>query len=567
MRTIGTFVSGLLLSALFLLPTSIRAAELQPFFTYKAASINSFIGVADKIAAMAGVANDNQFREIVGMIKGIKGVNLNGIFGAAAAVNDNEAISLLLIVPVTDIQQAEVPGVPGFFDQIHPFLSRRGEGRFDIATPMGSFVALQRQDHMVIVSEDALHQVPADVKSLFADLEKYTIGMKFDYEKVKFETLERNLFGPALFMMAMTNPEVGEQFENVIELYRELEKEIAQMSGGIVFNSQTADVECSVIMVTRQGSAMAQSFAGFKTQPTIFDGFRGTPDNVVFSFGDSAIAPNHQNVALMERNNKQLNIMLEGMLEQIDLEDETGEISALAEKAADSIQKMLEADQARGSVDYALSFDTSGTLLTAIDTVSLEEIKKLAAVLADFVEPRATLYADAFGIEIKESLRQEFTTVEGFKVSSFRMPVDLVELSVTGQLTGLETFTPGVFWAFKEGNKQAVALAVGLDFAKTEAAFTAALAKTATPAPVQKPVGVVSVQNLGKFMQQTIYPVAAKSGMPPEFEKTAAILASAGNDATITVDSDIKATRMETTLRISGKAIQAVVSAFKVAME
>jgi len=570
MRTIRTFVSGLLLSAFLLLPASVRAAELQPFFTLKTSSVNTLVSVAEKISTMAGFADSAEFKDVIKTVKAIKGFDLNGIIGIAVAVDENGSFSPILLLPITDLGKAEIPGHPEIFDSIRPFYLKRGDN-YVINSPVGgTYFAAQKKDYLVITTEDNADQIPADPKKLFADLEKYTFGIKLDLEKVEFETIESQLFGPLMFMAMMNNPEAGEQMEAMIEIYRELFKELAVVSCGIAFEPRTADLELSGAMTPRKGSDVAKVFAGYKQQPTMFNGFRGTPGNVVFSSGDSGTAPPFpgQN-ALMGANlplqQQQLETILEGFLEQIEMDDDSGENAELARKAVDSIQKIIEAETNRGASDSAFSFSVDGTLLFAFDTVSLVEIQKLVAMISGVVGKKVAPLASAFNIDVKASVKQNYATIEGFKASSFRAPVEKI-VPFIPDAGAIKDLTPGAFWAVKDASgKQAIAVAAGLDFAKTEQAFKSALEKTKTPAPVQKPEGMFSIQGLGKFMQQTVYPIASQADATNlvEAKKVIDIFASSGDDATLTVTGGVKGGTMDMTFRISGKAIQAIISAVK----
>ncbi|MCL2709442.1 MAG: hypothetical protein FWE95_01050 [Planctomycetaceae bacterium] len=575
MKAITTFVSGLLLSAFFLLAPAVRAAELEPFFTVKVSNINTLVAVAERFAGMAEAADAPEFREFVNVVRNMRGFDLNSIAGVAVAVGpDGELISLLLL-PITDLWRAEITGMPEIFDTLRPFLVRRDGGRFDINSPIGTFVALQKQGYLIIVPEDAVELVPADARTLFADLEKYTFGMKLDLEKVEFETIEAQLFGPMLLMAMMTNPDVAEQLENVVEIYRELYNEFAAVSSGITVNPQTGDVEISGAIVARKDSGMGKTFAGYKEQPTIFGGFRGTPDNTVFSMGDSATQPVLENNAMMDLNMKQYEAMFEGFLEQIEMEDETGELTELAEAAVAALLKIIESESKRGATDFALSLNTDGTFLFAIDTVSLAEIQKLAAIVAGFAENK--IEGDAKTL-IENNLRLGYANVEGFTVSSIKIPVIATLELIFGPAPDdtLSDLTLGVFWATKEGNKQAIATAAGLDFAKAEAAFRTALTQTRTAMPVRKPDGDFYLAGLGKFLEQSVYPIAVKavesSGLSTAeelapFKKVIDIFKASGNDATMTLAGEIKGEQMEATYRVSGKLIQAIISAVRVGVE
>jgi hypothetical protein len=578
MRAIKTFVSGLLLSAVLLLPTVIRAAELEPFFTTKFSSVNSFIGIVQKIGTMAGFADTDEFKEAIQMVKEVKGFNLDSIIGFAAAVDKDDNIVPILLLPITDIRTMDIPSAPGTFDGLLPFLTPRGAGVTEInGGPVGTFVAFQKEGYLVLVPEDAAGQMPADARKFFADLEKYTFGVKLDLEKVEFDTLEAKLFGWVLMFAMMQDPGLADQIENAINLYRELYKEFAVMTGGISFNVQTADVELSGTMVPRKGSDMAKSLAGYKTQPTIFSGFRGTPGNVVFSFGDSASMPPLPNTnALMELSLKQYDqyeALLEGILEQIEMDDETGEITKIAKEAIDTVKKIIDKESKRGTSDSACSFNFDGTLLGAFDTVSLADIQKLGTTIADFASQQLAPVVAGFEIDINSLVKMEYVTVEGFKVSSFKFPMEkllplIPEPDAADALKGL---SPGIFWAVKDaGGKQAIAVSGGLDFAKVESTFKSALEKTKTPTSVQKPVGEFSIQGLGKFLQQTVMPIAAKTAPAEElavFKKVSEMLATTGNDAAITLNAEMKPDRIETGYRISGKVIQSLITVIKFVSE
>ena len=572
MKTIKTFITGLLLSAVCLLPISVRAAELQPFLIQKFAGINTLAAVAEKIATMAGVANDESFQYTISTAKSIKGVDHNGIFGVAAAADKDGDLVPILLLPITDLMSVDVPEFSEFFDMFRSFITPKGAGRFEINTPMGTYIAVKQQNCLVVVPEDAADQIPADAKKLFDDLDKYTVGTKLDFEKVEWDTLEENVFGMLLLPMAMADPAAAEQFESVIGIYQELYKEFALISGGIAFNPQTADVEISGTMVPHKGSAIEKSYAGYKAQPTIFNGFRGTPENTVISMGESASMPPFDNKAMLDLSTTYWETILEGMLEQIELEDESGELTDLVKKGIESVQKISEAEAKRGAGDYALSFNTDGTLMFAIETVSLGEVQKLVTMIIEFVSKKMPEEGRSI---LGKNLKRDYVTVEGFKVSSVNIPIIETIESIAGpapsnDVDSIRDVALGVYWAIKEGNKQAIAVAVGLDPAKAEQAFRSALEKTKTPAPAQKPIGVVSVQGIGKFLQQTVYPIAVKAGDAKdmaEFKKVVDILASAGNDAVVSLDVNVKSGSVEAGYHISGKAIQALILAVKIVVE
>ena len=565
------------MSAVLLLPSAARAAELEPFFAVKASSINTFVTIAEGVASMAGAANEPGFQMALAAVREIRGFNFNGDFGIAIAVTEGDTLSPILLLPITDLANAHIPASPEVFESIRPFLMRRNAERTDIVTPFGTYAALQRQGFLVVVPENIVASLPADPRTLFADIQRYTIGVKLDLTKVEFETIE-NLFAPVMLMVMMTAPEMVEQLEEMIEMYRALYNEVSAISYGIAVNTQNADVEFSMTMAARAGSDTARAFADYRPQPTRFGGFRGVPANNVFSFGYSATGtalPN--NNPQMELARQQWETILEGALEQINMDDETGETGKMAQEAFDTIFAIMDATTARGAGDYAASFNTDGTLLLAFDTVSLADIRNLSLLIYAFARDRMPAGAEDL---LDASLG--FTNIEGFTVSSFRLPIvpilevfqgpapdDIPEVFNALALNG--------YWAVRDGDTQAIALAVGLDAAKTEQAFRTALQQTRTAVPVQRPMSVASVQGLGRYFQQTIIPIMARAleQEPDEtveevfeqFKRVAALLASAGDDAVITMDSTQTPNSITANGRISGRAIQTIIAAARLMLE
>jgi hypothetical protein len=552
-----TFVSGLLLSAICLLPVSLRAAEVQPFFSLKLASVNSFVGVIEKVASMAGAANDAQVQDIVRTIKNLEGYDLDNITGIAVAASDDGTISPILLLPITDIWKAQIPSMPMIFDTIRPFLAKNGD-KTEINSPLGTFAVIQKQGYLVIVPEGIASQIPADPKKLFADLDKYTLGVKLDFRKVDFETIEANLFGPLIFLATMQNPDAGEQLESVLATVKDLYKEFSVLSGGVAIDPKTADIEISGTGVPRQGSDTAKFLAGYKQQPTAFSGFRGTPGNIVFSVGDSATQPPSSKNPLLAPITEQLKTILDGAIEQIEMEDETGNVGVAVREVTNFINGIVEADAKRGVKDFAVSLDTNGTLLLAFETGSLADIRNFVEMAMQYAQDYAPsdLLAD-----LAYDFRSNFTTVEGFEVSGTKVPIgQLIEL-IRGSSPG--NFSLPVFWAIKDsGGKQAVAFAMGIDQSRTEEAFISALKKTKTPVAVQKPQAVFDVNGLGRLLQPVAYEI---DGVAAGAGNAIDALVAAGSGATISFAYDMKPDKAELDFRVSGKSIQAVLSLFRLA--
>jgi hypothetical protein len=82
---------------------------------------------------------------------------------------------------------------------------------------------------------------------------------------------------------------------------------------------------------------------------------------------------------------------------------------------------------------------------------------------------------------------------------------------------------------------------------------------------------VFSLAGLGKLLQQTVYPIVVKTDPPANelatFRQVAEIFASAGSGATITADGEVTSNRMSVAYRISGRAIETIISVVRLSIE
>ncbi|MDR2704386.1 MAG: hypothetical protein LBC02_01280, partial [Planctomycetaceae bacterium] len=157
---------------------------------------------------------------------------------------------------------------------------------------------------------------------------------------------------------------------------------------------------------------------------------------------------------------------------------------------------------------------------------------------------------------LKKYLKKNYTTIEGFNVSSLKIPLE--EAAAGHELPEkLAKEIVGVFWAFK--NNEAVAVAVGFDFDKTEKTFHQALTKTKTPVPLQQPVGIVALQPLGKLLKKY-----TDSNLPDTAAKAIDLLSSVEADAKITFSAEVVGTAIHGKASISGKTVTVLANIVKI---
>jgi hypothetical protein len=564
MNKIKTAVSGLLLSLAMLFSVSVNAEELKPFFTLKLAGPNALIKTAEKIADLAGQGSTPQFLEVIAALKGMKAVDTNGAIGLALAADENDEFVPVLLLPITDIMEVTVPNYESFFDTVRAFLSKGENGTYLINTPMGEYVGKQQKNYFAVFPQKAAKQILSDPKNLdpqkiFAGLEKYTVALKYDLENIKIETIEKFLTAMQT-AAAMQNPNAAANFDQILPMLKMVKEEFRYYWIGLTFDPATANTDVSVVYFPQKGSKTARSFAASKDAATIFSGFKGARENMVGSLNWA-----HKNtltVAEIEPSIKQIDIVLAGVLEQIQNDsEEESDVSKFAEKAIDLAKKIMRADMTQESVAGAASFDTNGTFLIATTTAATGEWQELIRTAVDFAAKKAS-HSDTVADLLQKN--SEKTTVAGFKVTSIKIAAADIPHN-----EGLpKDLAFGFFFAVKEN--EAIAAAFGFDFSKTEQAFKSALEKTKTAVPVQQPIAEFSVQGLGKFLQQRVYPVIQGIAPSKDLEKfkNVADILTAGNDGSaVTATADLKAERGEFTLRVPGKVIQTLISLVKMMNE
>jgi hypothetical protein len=539
-----TFVTTLCIALSILFSTSLQAEELKPFLTLKVASPETLLNVAGKIAELSGTSKD--FKNAVAPFKDLAGLNSEGSIGFVLHSDGQELKEPILILPIKDLNAVNLPG----FETITTGLKKQSDGKYLLNSPLGNYVFYQKSGYVIVVTEESALSLPNDPKTLIAGLEDYTLGIKIDFENTSLDAIETALAMPQMILAMQGGPQATQAIEQFNEAVGEIYKEVRSLTFGISLDPKTAEVSFVTLTVPRKGSESEQQVTDYKSAKTAFGGFLGGK-NVIFSAnGVETLAQSDVTVAIGI-----LDQLLDAMVAQIEEQSETDEEAEFGEAIADSARKILAETFKKGRIDLAVSLESDGTLLAAMTLGSTAELEKIAVRLLERAKKN---HGDAEVDEfLKKYLKKNAATIEGFNVSTLKIP--LAEVAEGHDLPEkLAKETIGLFLATK--TDEAVALAFGFDFDKTEKAFHQALSQTKTLVPLKQPMLVIALQPLGQLLKKytdfdSANDVAAKS---------IELLVSAGADAKMTGSAEVVDNALLSKFNISGKAITVLANIIKI---
>jgi hypothetical protein len=423
---------------------------------------------------------------------------------------------------------------------------------------LGNYLFYQKNGFVAIVAEESALTIPDDPQTLFAEFEKDTLGIKIDFENASLDSIETALAIPQMVMAMQGGPQATQAIEQFNEILGKIYEEVSSISIGISFDPKTADLNLTSVVVPKKGSESEKQVIDYKNAKTIFSGFLGNPNEVIFSASDAeTFAPSDIEVSI-----GMFDQFFNAALAQIEEQSETDEEVEFGEAVFESLKKIFIATIKKEKIDVGLSLDAGATLLLALTAGETAEIEQLGAKIFDWIKKKHDENdVDEF---LKKYFKRNYTVIEGFNVSSLKIPLE----EVAGDDKNMGTILPplpeklaketvGVFWAFK--NNEAVAVAFGFDFDKTEKLFHQALTKTKTPVPLKQPVGIFALQPLGKLLKKY-----TDSSVPDTAAKVIELLSSAGTDAKITFSAEVVGSAIHGKADISGKTITVLANIIKI---
>ena len=535
--------------------TATHAAEFKPFLTLKIAGPGTIVNLAEKISGIADPSGTLGVKAMLAPYKNLPGVNVGGTIGLALQVNENSplGVDLVAALPIANLETFSIPGQEMTVGLLKSMLQKEGSYSM-ISSPFGEFVAYQKTGYFVMATmEVAAVAQAADPKAMFANLDKFTLGAIVDLENISLENVE-SILGSLSFMLATqgmeTNPDaLLEQLSGYFE-------EFSSMTFGATMDERTLTLTGSMQTVPKRGSETAEKLLKVKNAKTMFSGFLHDTAKTVFSWSTLDYWTDREHAGIAEALQLTGESFLEGLR---DTDEDHGErFVRFAEIVLEWLQENVEFLCEQKSVDAAMALDSDGTFLYAQATGKPELATKIGDDLY-YALPELFEEGQAWQTHLNSKMRQNYETVEGFSLSCLsNLFTELPPGVVVPR--ALRDWPVSLLWATKEG--EAVAVAVGLDFARTERTLKAALDKTKTPTS-PKQTGVFALKPLGEFLMKHILPIAEKSGMLTkdnleDAKEILAVLASAESSAKIVVTTEFPGEAQLQKYQMDGKCLNVV---------
>lgn len=531
------------------------------------------------------VVERDKIQHDINTLRKYTGIDGGGFFGLASGGREEvfHISDSFAILPITDYKTAGIQNPENLafplsvlatilFD-LRKSVEENGKVRLNINP---STILQQKKGYLLLSEENMVKNIPAEPKAVFAGLEPFLAAVKFNIANMTVEDLNKHWDGH-LFGLFNTM--------KAVKTYGETEYLYANYTSvltGLSFDPKTYDSGLTVSAAVRKDAAVAKAFADYKRPQTICSGFKGSPDNTVYSCGwtmKDFVAKTELSLAaklIMGENGEKFKLSpfsLTGTM-GIVLHDVPGFGGSrdFLRKIDQSLGKIFFEEIKRGTNDFAVSLNTDGTILACSTTAAMNEWKQITKQLGDHFSKAAK---EETGIppqpmqQMITDVKTDYKDVAGFKISSLKIDVRKLPFE-SGGFT-IKDVKIGVFWAIK--GDEAVAGAAGLDYDKAETAFIAALEKTKTPVPLEMPIAFLSMHNAGILLQKSVYPLIEKGTSPEQtvarkmMARMIEVLTAADKKATAEISADITKDKAEAVLRVSGRMVQCISDMIKKSQE
>jgi hypothetical protein len=475
----------------------VSVKEPLPFFTIHIADINSILAVAKNIAGIVGVDNAQFDSTVDMMLSSINGLSRTAPIGIVMRTNGKDFNDPLILLPIKDVSTFSIPPLASNMQ-----IEKIENNKFKVQLPAFNLIAYQKEGYAIIVPETSTAPIPEKPKAYFEKIEKNTIGVKIDFANSSHEQLVQ-LTAPMVMIMAMQNPEAGEQFQKSIEMMKFYFDEFKTLDYGIKVDPKTLDVDVSINL---ESSAKGKIFANLRkvieNRQTIFSNFK-TAKTPIFAVNQAVAFDNYTVPEYMQNLGKeQWNTIIDGALKQIEEDADSEDEVKYAKAAVVSLKKLIDIYGAVGECDYAITFDEDGTLFAASIAKETNEIKTLCTAIMNFIKAKHNESEDRakFDRLVNENLKVEYATASGYKLTRLTIPFSaIIESHKLTALSKMKDKSYTLFAAIKDNT--AIAVAGGFDAGKTEETLKTALETTSSPTKLKQPMLQFDLQVLGKFLK------------------------------------------------------------------
>jgi hypothetical protein len=496
--------------------------------TWRPVAVVASAGYDAVWAAAERVAQELKFAEAVKVARtvygDVQGVDCEKPLGLVVATDGSEIVPFVFL-PVADVEKLDFAGAA----DLKKTLQKTEEGTFFGVAPR--FRLLEKDGWLFICEAGKEAVLSTTDPSLGLDCSG---ALTFQLE---LTALPKELFEAGFAALrqkaaenAPTDDKVAlEQFDATLEYYSAIFDSLERIGWTLNVDAATGDLAWECEIVAKDGSPLAETFAGTQNAETRWGAIAET-SNAVF-----AVAQAGKRSALdREFLAKQQAVSFDNIKTALEMGLESDEERAAAEEALAVVEKLMKSASADGTFDSASAFACDPVVFSsAVAPVDGSELTVVARKIFDNLKKNEPKTAEKIGKFVKIDAE----TVEGFAVS--KLDASFAELN--GDLP--EQFAP--YWSDKTlavrwgTSADAILVVAGLDSAVVDAEFAriAAGAKTKTPAPRR---AAFAVAPLGRLALEAFGETDALTGGA---RKTLERVAQA-DDARLEVEYSVDANRL-----------------------
>jgi hypothetical protein len=519
--------------------------------------------VAKKVAGIVGVKETQFDSGVDEALNAIGGLNRLEPIGLVLRAKGDDFTDPLFVLPINDLEKFSVP-LPAPIE-----IKKIADGKFSIKINNIELIGYQKNGYAVVVLETSTSPIPDKPKEYFADIDKHSIGFKLDFANTSHDALVK-LTAPFAMIAAMQNPEVGEQFQQSIELCKFYFDEFKTVSGGISIDSNTLDIDFVYNFVPSKTAKIFSKIGEIlKNRKTNFNGFK-TSKKPILKYNNAASVQGLQLPEnFIEAALAQYNAIFDGFLKQVEEDAESPDEIKHAKAAISSVKKLLAASMKITTVDYSAFLDVDGTYLAATIWKETDEVEKLFESGLAFARAKHSDKEELkkFDDLLAKNLKRNYTTVSDYKISSLTIPFSEIAEAHGGKvLPNLKGKSYTIFTAIKD--KTAIAVAGGFDATKTETTLKAALASTESSSQITQPLFVFDLQAVGQFLKEIGADEIDKGNRDEETTKKAlGILYNTGEKSKITISDKLSGSTYSSIGKVDGGIVDAIAKFVKLSQE